>query len=78
MALSALFVVLCYQYEWRFLLSLTADSILHLSRIMGIPMDRVSFDTLSSGGTQFTITIACTFVDVFAGAVPLIWRLRKG
>jgi exosortase/archaeosortase len=38
---------------------------------------RVSFDTILLGGQAFQFVIACTFVDVFMGSIPLLWDLKK-
>jgi hypothetical protein len=37
----------------------------------------VSSDTISGTGTLFHFVTACTFVDVFAGSIPLLWNYRK-
>jgi hypothetical protein len=74
--LVALFVIACHLFDWRFLRFLTAECISRMSNWMGIAMTRVSFDTLAWSGTQFQFVVACTQIDVFFGAIPLIWNLK--
>lgn len=38
---------------------------------------RLSFDTILVGGQATQYVIACTFVDVFMGAIPLLWNLKN-
>ncbi len=38
---------------------------------------RVSFDTILVGGQATQFVIACTFVDVFMGSIPLLWNLKN-
>jgi exosortase/archaeosortase len=38
---------------------------------------RVSFDTIRIQGQLFRVVIACTFVDVLIGSIPLLWDVRK-
>jgi exosortase/archaeosortase len=74
--LCAALVFLCHQFEWRLLRLLTAECILRMSNWLGIAMSRMSFDIIGWAGTQFQFVVACTQIDVFCGAVPLIWNLK--
>ena len=43
---------------------------------MGMSVFRVSADTINVNGTFFQFVTACTFVDVFMAAIPLVWNLQ--
>ncbi len=75
--LAALFVSLVYQFPWGWLRFLTSEAVLRISAILGMTTERVSSDTIRIQGSSFRFVIACTFVDVFMGAIPLIWNLQK-
>lgn len=38
----------------------------------------MSFDTIRVKHAKFNFVVACTFVDVFAGSLPLLWDLSEG
>jgi hypothetical protein len=76
-ALAAVFVVVAHQFSWTWLRFVTSDVILRLSSSLGMATARVSFDTVRIQGELFQFVIACTFVDVFAGSVPLLWRRKR-
>jgi hypothetical protein len=73
--LVAVFVVACYQFDWRLLRSITSECILRFSQLLGIAMQRVTSDTVQWNGMQFQFTPSCTQIDVFFGSIPLIWNL---
>jgi len=56
---------------------LTSECVLRISASLGLAASRVSFDTILVGGQAFQFVIACTFVDVFMGSIPLLWDLKK-
>jgi hypothetical protein len=74
--LVALFVIGCHLFDWRLLRFLTAECISRMSNWMGIAMSRVSFDTVAWATTRFQFVVACTQIDVFFGAIPLIWNMK--
>jgi hypothetical protein len=74
--LVGLFVITCHQFDWRFLRFLTAECISRMSNWMGIATSRMSFDTVAWDTTRFQFVVACTQIDVFFGAIPLIWNLK--
>jgi hypothetical protein len=76
-SLCALAVLACYQLDWTFLRFLTSEAILRISAALGFPVARVSADTLQVGGLQLRFVIACTFADVYCGALPLLWNSRR-
>jgi len=75
--LVAVFVAACYQVSWQWLRFLTSECVLRISALLGMATERVSFDTIHVGNQAFQFVIACTFVDVFMGSIPLLWNLKK-
>lgn len=76
-SLVALCVLLTYQFSWRWLRFVTSVAVLHISASLGMAAARVSFDTIRIQGQLFRVEIACTFVDVFMGSIPLLWDVGK-
>ena len=76
-SLVALFVLLTYQFPWQWLRFVTSVAVLHISASLGMATARVSFDTIRIQGQLFRVVIACTFVDVLMGSIPLLWDVRK-
>src|SRR5690348_10655113 len=72
--LCALAVILCYQFEWRWLRFLTSELQMRLDALLGMPHQRVAQDILLWKGTLYQYVNACTFVDVWFGAIPLMWN----
>ena len=75
--LVAVFVAAAHQVPWEWLRFLTSECVLRISASLGVATSRVSFDTILVGGQPFQFVIACTFVDVFMGSIPLLWDLKK-
>lgn len=75
--LVAISVVITYQFRWEWLRFLTSEAILRISASLGMTTERVSFDTIHIQEHFFQFVIACTFVDVYMGSIPLLWDLRK-
>jgi len=75
--LCALAVLVCYRFEWTLLRLVTSEAILRMTAALDFPVARVSPDTLQVGGLQFRFVIACTFADVFFGALPLLWSWQR-
>jgi hypothetical protein len=75
--LVLVFVTITHQLRWEWLRFLTSEAILRMSPWFGIAIERVSFDTILARGTFFRFVVACTFVDVFMGSVPLLWNLSR-
>ena len=76
-SLVAVFVLLTYQLPWQWLRFVTSAAVLRICASLGMPTARVSFDALRIHGQLFRVVIACTFVDVFMGSIPLLWDVRK-
>lgn len=49
-----------------------------MSKLLGMPMLRVSRDVVSLRGQLFNYTVSCTFIDVCCGAIPIIWNRQRG
>lgn len=75
--LVALFVVLTYQFSWTWLRFATSAAVVRMSSFLGLAASRMSFDTIRIQGQLFRTVIACTFVDVFMGSIPLLWDVKK-
>lgn len=74
--LVAIFVAGAYQTSWDWLRLLTSECVLRISALLGMTTSRLSFDTILVGRQATQYVIACTFVDVFMGAIPLLWNLK--
>lgn len=75
--LVAIVVTITHQLSWEWLRFLTSEAILRLSALLGMATARTSFDTILVQQTLFRFVVSCSFVDVFAGCIPLLWNLRK-
>ena len=71
--LTALAVLICYQFSWTWLRFVTSDVALHFAFWRGYPAERLSPHLIAWNGHQFEFGIACTFADVCCGALPLLW-----
>lgn len=76
-SLVALFVLLTYQFPWHWLRFVTSVAVLRISSFLGMATVRMSFDTIRIQGQVFRVVIACTFVDVVMGSIPLLWEVGK-
>jgi len=75
-ALVAAAVCVCYLFEWHWLRWLTAEFNSRLDLLAGVHLQRISYDTVAYNGKVYKYVIACTFADVWCGAIPLLWSLR--
>jgi hypothetical protein len=75
-ALVPFAVALCYCFHWELLRYLTSEANLRLDLLAGLHLQRLSFDTVQWRGGIYRYENACTFVDVWFGAIPLLWNLR--
>lgn len=75
--LVAVFVGMTHQFRWDSLRFVTSEAILRLSALLGMATARTSFDTIRVQHAAFSFVVACTFVDVFMGSVPLIWDIHR-
>ena len=75
--LVIIFVVVSHQFEWMWLRFVTSEALLRISVPLGLTMSRVSPDTLSVPGMFVRFVTSCTFIDVYFGAVPIVWDTRK-
>lgn len=62
---------------WHWLEALTADFNTGLDRFLGVPWTRLSSNTVTWHGVVYEYVISCTFADVWCGAIPLVWNLRR-
>lgn len=76
-ALSAAAVGICYLFSWPWLRTLTCDANLALDRVCGVHLTRISSDSVLWNGRLCRYVIACTFADVWCGALAWLWDLRS-
>ncbi len=75
--LAAIAVIVCYQFRWEALRYATSELNLRVDAFAGVHLQRLSADTVMWRGAAYQYVIACTFADVWCGAIPLIWDLRR-
>jgi hypothetical protein len=75
--LTVLAVVICYQFRWDSVRFLTAELHLRLAALLGMTRERIAPDGVLWGGRVYNYVTACTFADVWCGAIPLLWDLRR-
>lgn len=75
--LAALAVALCYQFRWDWLRYLTSEANLRFDALLGIPWQRVGFDSAEWNGRVYRYVIACTMADVWCGALAFLWVVRR-
>ena len=75
--LAAIAVVVCYQFRWETLRYVTSELNLRLDALVGVHWQRLSFDTVAWHAQVYHYVVACTFVDVWCGAIPFLWMLRR-
>jgi hypothetical protein len=73
-ALAAAFVILCYQFDWILLRQVTAECIFRLSQFLNLGITRSAADSVQLNSIRFQFTVNCTQIDVFCGAIPLVWN----
>ncbi len=76
-ALVAVAVGVCYLFQWNWLRWVTSELNLRLDGVFGVHLQRISFDTVAWRGAEYRYVVACTFADVFCGAIPLLWNGRE-
>lgn len=75
--LAAVAVAICYCFQWESLRYITSELNLRLDALAGLHLQRLSGDTVLWNGTVYTYERACIFADVWCGAIPLLWSLRR-
>ena len=79
--LVPVFVAGCYLVgfcsdEWSWLRVLTTSTLVQISAWLGVPMYRTGADMIMVAGISARFVVACTMIDAFFGAIPLLWRTR--
>jgi hypothetical protein len=72
--LVPVFVGICYLLDWNWLRLLTTVTLVQISAALGIDMVRSGAVVVRVAGISAQFTVACTMVDAFFGAIPLLWR----
>jgi hypothetical protein len=60
--------------NWSWLRVLTTVTLVQISAALGIPMYRIGADVITVAGINAQFVVACTMIDAFFGAIPLLWR----
>lgn len=79
--LVPVFVAGCYLIgfcfdEWSWLRTLTTYTLVQISAILGVPMYRTGTDMITVAGISARFVVACTMIDAFFGAIPLLWQIK--
>lgn len=77
-ALVPVFVGLCYLHDWPGLRAATTAILVQVSEVLHVPMHWLDWDSVELGGLHIQFVIACTMLDAFFGAIPLLWRTSAG
>jgi hypothetical protein len=77
--LVPVFVAGCYLLgfwfgQWSWLRVVTTATLVQISAILGVPMYRAGADLITVAGISARFVVACTMIDAFFGAIPLLWR----
>jgi len=77
--LVPVFVAGCYLIgfcldQWLWLRVLTTATLVQISAMLGLPMHRTGADMITVAGISARFVVACTMIDAFFGAIPLLWR----
>lgn len=72
--LVPVFVGACYLFDWYWLRVLTTVTLVQISSVLGISMVRTGADVVRVAGLSAQFIVACTMIDAFFGAIPLLWR----
>ncbi len=75
--LVPVFVGLCYCFQWMWLRGFTTETLVRISAVLGVSMHRLTLDVVSVGGIRARFETACTMIDAFFGAIPLLWSLKS-
>jgi hypothetical protein len=68
------FVAVCHLYDWSWLRVLTTVTLEQISALLGVAMQRTGADVIRVAGISAQFAVACTMIDAFFGAIPLLWR----
>ncbi len=72
--LITVMVLISHIPQWHFLRFATSEAVRLLASTLGMATARASYDTILINNSAFQFVISCTFIDVFAGCLPLLWR----
>ncbi len=72
--LVPVFVVVCHLYGWTWLRDLTTVTLVQISALLGVSMQRLAPDMIRVAGISAQFVVSCTMIDAFFGAIPLLWR----
>ena len=70
-------VAACHQLRWGWLCFITSEAVLRMSTALGLSALRLSSDTIVVHGQAVCYVTSCTFIDVLAGAIPLLWDIHR-
>jgi hypothetical protein len=72
--LVPVFVAVCHLYDWSWLRVLTTVTLVQISAMLGVSMQRMGPDVIRVAGISAQFVVSCTMIDAFFGAIPLLWR----
>ncbi len=72
--LVVLSVFVCYQFSWTSLRYVTSEAALLTAKLFGLAAYRTGYNSIVVGSDHIHFTISCTFVDLYFGSLPLLWR----
>jgi hypothetical protein len=70
-------VIVCHLMRWDAPRFWTSEAVLRLCGLVAVPMQRVAPYAVRCHGDIFTYTVGCTFIDVCAGAMVLLWNRNR-
>ena len=70
-------VVACHLMRWDALRFWTSEAVLRVCNALAVTMQRLAPHAVRCRGNLFTYTVGCTFVDVSAGAMVLLWERKR-
>lgn len=70
-------VGICYLFQWEGLRSLTTLLSVEMTGWVYPEWVRISSDRAAFHGVILHYTVACTLVDAWAGAIPLVWKIKS-
>ncbi|MCA9780244.1 MAG: hypothetical protein KC800_26140 [Candidatus Eremiobacteraeota bacterium] len=74
---ATLGVLLAYLLPWSGLKAWTAGACVSLCRFLGLPAVRASETSMFLGDQCFENSTACTMIDVYLGALGLLWMASR-
>jgi hypothetical protein len=75
--LCAAAVLLCHQFQWYWLRSVTCYWNVVADGWLGVHLVRTGGDTVMFRGELYRYVVSCTMADVWCGALAFLWDTRR-